>query len=519
MHCFLHVWNLGAFHVMITTTAVYMSKIWWNAVVLGIANNKTLFPYLGNQFRDFKVEAKQGGGFSVRVGGRKANGVHVDELMPTIVYLMAFHLEESGVTEAFWNEMTDADKLFWQQESRLGRVPGYDSDDWEDFLQRPWADVGKLILTSILQRFRDAYMLTQSVQSSIDFEDKTVFTACGMFVDALHNCRPFAIVFKNKPKALAIMEIAMQRQMAGSALLFSQVTRETAHRSQRDAKNRSNFKNPEMWVIMMLHRRYSMRLMLEGGTLNVFNIPVDPESGRPDANRFRCFSSPLSLQALLNDVFSNSDSVSTNIAFKPPMCADTPDWVEKRVKPSLLWGMAGRVSGAVRRTFNQAFIPPGFDRILLLQTNPVPRDQRTLALAFRNTDGMRVVEFAKLKRKRNILDHEQLLCSGTVVRCVEHFYLFDALFACRMDDKRDLTFVVAACRSLARVAPFGRYRHIAEFFLVIQPGTVLVDAVAITEDEFVRFPACSDGCKQSADGKFFHHVCSKTKMAVGYKVR
>ncbi len=69
-------------------------------------------------------------------------------------------------------------------------------------------------------------MLTQSVQSTVDFEDRTVFAACCMFVDALHNCAPFAATFRNKPKALAIMEIAMQRETTGSAVLVGQVTRE-----------------------------------------------------------------------------------------------------------------------------------------------------------------------------------------------------------------------------------------------------------------------------------------------------
>ncbi len=73
----------------------------WEATVRAIANNRGLFPCPGNRFRDFKVETNQGGGLSVRVGGRKANGVDVDELMPTIVYLIVFHLEDAGVTEAF----------------------------------------------------------------------------------------------------------------------------------------------------------------------------------------------------------------------------------------------------------------------------------------------------------------------------------------------------------------------------------------------------------------------------------
>jgi hypothetical protein len=165
--------------------------------------------------------------------------------------------------------------LFWQEEARLGRIPGYDKDDWECFLQKDWTEVGRLILITLLQRFRDAYLLSQAARSSVDFEDEIVYKACGMFVQSLHNCTPFATAFKNKPKALAIMEIASQRQSTGSSLLFSQVTRETAHRSQRDAKNRSNFKSPEMWVMMAVHRRYSMRIMLEGGTLNVYDIPID----------------------------------------------------------------------------------------------------------------------------------------------------------------------------------------------------------------------------------------------------
>ncbi len=97
--------------------------------------------------------------------------------------------------------MSNGDKLFWQQEARLGRVPGYDHEEWDTFLDKPWQRVGKLILTALLQRFRDAYMLTQSVQSSVSFEDETVYKACGMFVEGLHNCAPFATAFRNKPKA------------------------------------------------------------------------------------------------------------------------------------------------------------------------------------------------------------------------------------------------------------------------------------------------------------------------------
>ncbi len=34
------------------------------------------------------------------------------------------------MTEGFWNGMSGGDRLYWQQEAKEGRVPGYDASDW-----------------------------------------------------------------------------------------------------------------------------------------------------------------------------------------------------------------------------------------------------------------------------------------------------------------------------------------------------------------------------------------------------
>ncbi len=81
-----------------------------------------------------------------------------------------------------------------------------------------------------------------------------------------------------------------------------------------------------------------MRMMLEGGTMNVFDILLDEQTRRPDAARFNCYMSPQPLRALLNEVFSKSEVVSTNIAFSVATQVVVPDWVEKRVKPESYGG-------------------------------------------------------------------------------------------------------------------------------------------------------------------------------------
>ena len=88
-----------------------------------------------------------------------------------------------------------------------------------------------------------------------------------------------------------------------------------------------------------------------------------------------------------------------------------------------------------------------------------------------------------------------------------------------MDSSKDLAFVVVGCRSLKQVAPFGRYQHIGEYFFQVQAKTILLDAVAISEEEFVRLSGCTAQCSQSADGKSFRHTCDANALVVGCKVR
>src|SRR6185312_7454162 len=106
------------------------------------------------------------------------------------------------------------------------------------------------------------------------------------------------------------------------------------------------------------------------------------------------------------DVFAKSNKVSTNIFFAESEQVNVSDWVEKRTRPGKLWKINGHLSGIVRATFNQAYVPPRVSGLLLLQSSPIPQHLCTTELACRNGDGMRVVEFKKLKRKRPLLDHE-----------------------------------------------------------------------------------------------------------------
>ena len=253
--------------------------------------------------------------------------------------------------------------------------------------------------------------------------------------------------------------------------------------------------------------------------MNVFDIPIDEASGRPDAARFNCYVSPLPLSNLLTEVFAKSNSVSSNIFFVDSQPAVVGDWIERRIKPGKLWRIKGHLCGMVRSTFNQAYVPPKADLVVLLKSSPLPDQLRFPELACRNTDGMRVVEFKKLKRDRPLLDHDQVLTSGVVVRCRDAFYLIRHVLACRLDADRDCTFVLLVCVGLSRVAPFGVYCHIGKFFFKLETSIVLLDAAAVSSDEFIRLPGCLTGCSQRADGKDFEHVCSDTKLVVGRKSR
>lgn len=441
-HCYLHVWNLGCFQFFICTVASFFLKPACWAAVVKTLQDKNMCPGLGNRLQTIHVAEKKSssaggnnnGGKTFRVGGRKANGGDVDALLPNLLYVIAFHIAggqdgpESALSDHFVEsvaQMESEDRRFWEE---LVEPAGDRMQDGSDFYGASNAKKAWFVLCTLLGRFCDAYELSKSWHSSQTWEEEHVTPACFLFMDAIRHCAPFWEAFRNKPKAAAIAELALQRQRSGSAVPFSQIMRETGHKAQRqDVRLRSDRKNPTLWVLASLHTRYLLRVLLEGGNFQVFS----DDCYKPDNELRPLAAGSAQLSRLLRGAFMRTGLVSRTIAVP-----DTPlqrvrsnrrrghgraveragllaralenagmqrrnlddnnrveeaqerveleendngeddieplmqDWIWSRTNPSRLLGGTEKLSKAKRNTFGQGFVPPATQHVLLSRVHP-----------------------------------------------------------------------------------------------------------------------------------------------------
>lgn len=531
-HCSLHVWNLGCFHVMIGVLAGIMDPRGWAEVVAAVANNRELFPKVGNRFKDFKVggksKTKNGGGgtgVSVRVGGRKANGEDVAALMPTLLFVVATQVRRNGLKSSFVAELCSnvQDLEYWKNEAEKEQLGQLDIMQFDELLEDEHGQqqIAQAVVVTLVNQFSVAYTLSLSMFSNEDWETRHVFQGCGNFVDGIWHCSTFCKAFQNKPKTLAVLELAHQRITSGPAPLFSQLVRESAHRFLRWTKDRSNYKQPELWVTASLHTRCLLRFLLEGGTWNVFEIDVNMETGRPVEDQ------PLprvqqELVQLLQDVFSGESSISKVISYTKPAIAFVNDWIEKRKKPSLLVGLSdsGRLCGLKKNSLRIDFelpwkrmeMPLTARRSNLLRKENVALEQ--------NSENVRFGEFGKLK---TMLDWEaelQVLKPGTIFRTVnDRLFRLERVFGCRYTQPQTgsvSTFALLWCRKVVVVEPdahgcllegmpYDRVQVLNEFRLI--DASIVVQVCICMRD-------CTMDCTAGNHGAIAVHACPENIFAV-----
>ena len=495
MHCVLHVLSLGCFHVMVCTTARALRPAQWAAVVAGLGDRER-FPQLNSRFRDIKV-ADKAGKMSLRVGGRKANGVDVDMLMPGLIYWIVYVVETSGglpLQESFVASVTESNLGFWRQHCG-GAAHG------------PLSKAGLVqkMLVTLLDWFQEAYFLLGSRSSSEAWEDRQVMPGCQKFIQGVRNFQPFLEALKNKPKALAVVELAMQRQGAGSAQAFSQVMRETGHRSQRNSKFRSNMKYPELWVMASVHTRMLMRFLVEGGTFGVFHVEVDAGTGRPTGAGFAPYRCSGQLTALLTGVFVDKGSIPEGIAAGPRAdgrAGADANWIEERRVPRAVRGRV-RMKKMLRKTQLASWRPACWAGTRVIVGNGHPAAHLSAERLSQNTSALRVVAFEELHVKLGAVELARTVVQGSVVQVVGgSMWLVKHVYCYRMQQGNE-TF------SLLEAVPMHHARVDGHAYGTMQCRTMatdeqqaraLVDAALVTAVP-TALRACTAQC---AGGQ---HVC------------
>ena len=155
----------------------------------------------------------------------------------------------------FWNDLTDDGKRFWREECEV-------SD-------------GKQALVYLCGVFCRAMQLSLSYESSEVLEEDIVLPACTKVLDCLRH-PPAKSAFVNKPKTLAIVELACQRIEGGSSQAFNQEGVEIGHKFSRKARN--NMQYPAAWVVAALWERMFLRALVEGARMRVYESTNDEGS-------------------------------------------------------------------------------------------------------------------------------------------------------------------------------------------------------------------------------------------------
>lgn len=98
--------------------------------------------------------------------------------------------------------MDQEDRNYWLQQAD-------GQQDGGAFAAAPAEHKAQTALCSVLRRFSDAFALSKSWHSSEGWEERFVTPACMAFVEAIKHAAPFWEAFKNKPKVVAVLELAI----------------------------------------------------------------------------------------------------------------------------------------------------------------------------------------------------------------------------------------------------------------------------------------------------------------------
>jgi hypothetical protein len=356
--------------------------------------------------------------------------------------------------------------------------------------------------------------------SSEEWEENNVSLSCGLLVDGLANCFVFSEAFRNKPKALAILELAFQRRTSGPAPLFSQLVRESAHRFMRWIKDSSNWKKPELWIIASLHTRYYLKFLLEGGRLNVFDIVIDPATNRPDVNRNRLFQSPSALRNLLKDAFIGDEGISKVITLPKKEQKEVPDWVEKRKKPGKIAGMleGSKFSGLNKMSLKPDHVFPWKGKVNTLRTRKgSPLIQ--LKSYVEPSGALRKAEFDKLKMFTHVQAEVQIVEKGSIFEDGQQkLYQVLSVSAWRLKSEQNVfsTHAVLFCQKMIAVEDKSLCVFEGLPCIYVRPipdEYQLVEGPAVAR-VLVSLPCCNKNCNLEQGGSQILHQCPRNVFAV-----
>ena len=142
---------------------------------------------------------------------------------------------------------------------------------WNEFWTEKYgidtADSPLLLFRGLTILWMKSFSCTMSTRSSHQEDDK-MKQSCFAFIDALHHS-PLGDEFKNRPKILAVAELALQRLVNGPSQLYNQSLVETSHKVSRNTN--SNMKFPEIWVIASNWTTMLNRAIIENATFGVYS--------------------------------------------------------------------------------------------------------------------------------------------------------------------------------------------------------------------------------------------------------
>ena len=330
--CFLHVWKEGIFQFLLVSTLESLTD---EACALFLAGlrSKELFPIASPTARLCELDVGEGkSGKVVRARSHKLNGDDVDVLVPGIGLVLELVLCRQDA-------LRDDVQRDWCNER----------DQYVDFWRLQCTDpapTASQMLLRVWRAFHRAYGGSNSLYSNADWE-LDVASACDGFLDVI-NRSPMCVPFGNKPKTMAVVELAQQRAQFGPAGSFSMDRVETTHPYSR--RTHTNNASPDAFIVARVWELMFLRHLIEFGRFGIFDIQLDPATMRPcelPAGRVPGFAIRPALSALLRRVFHKG--LPHYIASYQQQAAEAESqWVNKRKIPRVLVGNVGQLAGFVR---------------------------------------------------------------------------------------------------------------------------------------------------------------------------
>ena len=478
-HCFLHVFSLGDFHFLAAETIQSLAEGPLGMFLAGLRCTAFFCAPLPARLCELEV-ADGKSGKVVRGKGHKLNGGDVELLMPGLGMVVELVLRNPLAlredVRALWDASCSEHLAFWQQQ--IG-------------CERPTPNQ---MLVCVWRRFCAAYGMCSSLHSAAPWE-KDVEAACSALLDCIR-LSPLAVAFKNKPKAMAMLELSLQRALFGSARSFSMDTVESTHTYSRTVP--TNNATPELFVIANTWSQLLTRYLVERGRFGVFDIELDPATGRPrhpDAGDSPGFSIGGELATVLQRVFGGG--LPARIAsFPPPARVEDGNWVTARTIPKMLLGRAGMLRGFIRVPFE---VPQYVGWVFGVDLQQAVLLNGRFVWA---TD--RVVEFKSLELGRLELrpaQHQRVIERGMAV-VLANGQAFRVRNICACRKQSGLTYVVLVGQKLARSVDIATavFAHLDAFQVLHELWVVdplLVHSIHLC------IQACSS-CVLSGDGRIAH---------------